>query len=105
MSFGKACRREAAWPGELSKHLTRSFGSARKEMPKSENDGSLIFPHHLQRETKARLERKEVGVGEAASLAREEVYSGKALQREHVVASPVTESLYPLPRTAGQPCL
>lgn len=51
-------------------------------MPKSENDGSLIFPHHLQRETKARLERKEVGVGEAASLAREEVYSGKALQRE-----------------------
>lgn len=44
--------------GELSKHLTRPSGFARKEMPKSENDGSLILPHYLQRETKARLERK-----------------------------------------------
>lgn len=44
--------------GELSKQLTRPSSSARKEMPKSENNGSLILPHYLQRETKARLERK-----------------------------------------------
>lgn len=50
--------KQRGW-GELSKHLTRSFGSARKEMPKSENDGSLILPHYLQRETKARLERRK----------------------------------------------
>lgn len=59
MSFGKERRRGAAWLGELSKHPTWSFGSARKEVPKSENNGSLILPHHLQRETKAELERKK----------------------------------------------
>lgn len=44
--------------GGLSKHLTRPSGSAREKTPKSENDGSLILPHYLQRETKVRLERK-----------------------------------------------
>lgn len=44
--------------GELSEHLTRPSGPARKEMPKPENNGSLILPHYLQRETKGRLEWK-----------------------------------------------
>lgn len=63
--------------------LTRSSGSARKETPKAENDGSLVLPHYLQRETKARLEGKAKDWQKKPQQSVwEDMCSGKALQRE-----------------------
>lgn len=87
--------------------LTRSSGSARKETPKAENDGSLVLPHYLQRETKARLEGKAKDWQKKPQQSVwEDLCSGKALQREgfsRLRAAGVSCHQVPLPQRRAWP--